>query len=96
MPTMVNGGINTINKTDDSSLDEINEETKKELIDGTDKYIVDNATKKVIVEKKKNEAIVTITSTQMKDVSFEINEKITKELYVTFTTFTSSNDDFLQ
>ncbi|RHZ75442.1 hypothetical protein Glove_213g124 [Diversispora epigaea] len=76
---------------DDGSFDEISEETKKELIDFTDKYVVDNVTKKVIVEKKKTEAIVTIASTQMKVKygSFEINEKITKELDVTFT---SSND----
>ncbi|RHZ75465.1 hypothetical protein Glove_213g81 [Diversispora epigaea] len=71
------------------SLDEISEKTKKELIDCTDKYVVDNVTKKVIVEKKKTEVIATITSTQMKDDSFEINEKITKELDVSFT---SSND----
>ncbi|RHZ73187.1 hypothetical protein Glove_232g145 [Diversispora epigaea] len=60
---------------DDGSFDEISEETKKELTD-------------FIVEKKKTDVIATqsattsetieiITSTQKKDGSFEINEKIT-------------------
>ncbi|RHZ51814.1 hypothetical protein Glove_469g27 [Diversispora epigaea] len=76
-------------QTDDDSFDEISEETKKELIDCTDKYVVDNVTEKVMWGKKKTKAIATITSTKIKDGSFEINEKITKELDVTFT---SSND----
>ncbi|RHZ51819.1 hypothetical protein Glove_469g43 [Diversispora epigaea] len=75
------------------------EKTKKELIDCTEKYVIDNITKKVIVEKEKTtviaiqsattpETIEIVTSTQKKDGSFdEISEKLTKELDVT-----SSND----
>src|SRR6185295_5709534 len=37
------------------------EKTKKELIDCTDKYVVDNITKKIIVEKKKT-AVIAIQS----------------------------------
>ncbi|RHZ84596.1 hypothetical protein Glove_79g35 [Diversispora epigaea] len=83
----------------------------RKLIDCTDKYVADNNSKKIIMDKKKTaviavktpETIESITSTQKdenslnpyrdyhcyskKDGSFEINEKITKELDVT-----SSND----
>ncbi|RHZ72850.1 hypothetical protein Glove_236g67 [Diversispora epigaea] len=43
-----------------------------------DKYVLDNITKKVIVDKKKTDII----STQNGDSSFEISEKITEELDV--------------
>ncbi|RHZ54323.1 hypothetical protein Glove_428g70 [Diversispora epigaea] len=70
------------------------EKAKKQLIDCTDKYVVDNIIKKVILEKKKTaviaiqsattpETIETVTSTQKKDGSFGISEKITEELDVT-------------
>ncbi|CAG8700397.1 11506_t:CDS:1, partial [Acaulospora colombiana] len=69
-------------------------EAEKELLDTTDKYVVDNVTKKVIVEKKKTaiiaiqshttpETVETAISSQKDDGSFEISETITKELDVT-------------
>ncbi|CAG8785698.1 8948_t:CDS:1, partial [Acaulospora morrowiae] len=66
-------------------------ETEKELLNTTDKYVVDNAAKKVIIEKKKTamiaiqsatkpETVEMATSTQKDDGSFEISETITNEL----------------
>ncbi|CAI2176705.1 3434_t:CDS:2, partial [Funneliformis geosporum] len=68
-----------------------NPQVEEELINASDKYVVDQSTKKVIKDKKKaavlsirsktsEETVNTALSTQKDDGSFEIHETITKEL----------------
>ncbi|CAG8486360.1 2534_t:CDS:10, partial [Funneliformis caledonium] len=73
------------------------EKLEKQLLETTDKFVVEQATKKVVKEKA-NQAVVNkvqesvtveevdkVTKTQNNDGSFEISEKITEDLEITTT-----------